>query len=739
MMIDEQAVFARAESIFAAVCDLPANERDAQIESLAQGDESVVQLVLSLIASDEVDTAPLDGESWLYLGDETDDAPDAVGDFDIVGVLGEGGMGIVYDAMQRSPRRRVALKIIKSSMMTPSALRRFEQEAEILAKLQHPGIATVFDSGVEHTASGPRPFVAMELVEGLPITQYASRHELDARACVELIRDVCRAVAHAHARGIIHRDLKPANVFVSETGAVKVLDFGVAFDTEVQQNTLLTQQGQLVGTLPYMAPEQVANDGVRADVRTDVYAIGLIAYELLTGVRPITSASRGAYELIRAIREDEPSLAGSINRSLRGDIEIIIAKAMDKVPDRRYATADELADDLDRHLASKPIIARKASTWYQLSRFAKRNPVVVGAVVTIFIVLSVAIVLITGALRAAQRDRDEARYNEYVSSAMNSFTFDDLFAAADPTLEGDPNITMLDAMRSAAGNISERFAESPEVEAELRGRIGAQFLVMNQLEEAKHHLEMAWQLGKTTDVDANTLIARLNQLSMLYSDTDELERAEATLDEADRLIETRPEVTVENRIDILVNRASITYHGGDIEGAAAVFEDAIAIGRTSAPDYKSTVDAIGSLGVVYHRLGRLDDAAALHIEATASSERLLGRHHPDTLKGFANVALLYISLERFDEAIELLDEVLTERQRLFGDDHVQTAVTKNLLGRAYSESGRFETAEGYSLDAYTWMLAELGETHRYTMVTRRSLCNLYTWWEKPEEASKYCE
>ncbi len=736
-MTTNPAHFERVEAIFLEVCDLDAPERDERLDALCKGDTTLASVVRDLLEADDVQTSPIDATGLLCVEQHAATMPDLVGDFEIISVLGEGGMGIVYEAIQRTPRRRVALKVIKNSMITPSALRRFEIEAQILAKLQHPGIATIYDSGIEHTSTGPRPFVAMELVDGKPITTYADANQLDARARVELIRDVCRAVAHAHERAVIHRDLKPANIFVTENGTIKVLDFGVAFDTESQHNTLLTQLGQLVGTLPYMAPEQVAADGLRADIRTDVYAIGLIGYEMLTGVRPHTDTSGGAYALIRAIREDEPSLAGSINRALRGDIETILAKAMEKDPDRRYQNADDLADDLDRHLASRPIVARRASAWYQLQKFSKRNPAIVASTGAIFVVLVVAIALISSALRTAQRDRDEARHNEYISSAMNRFVFDDLFATADPQMDGDADITLLDAMRTASKGLTERFSKSPEVEAELRQSIGEQYLVMNQLEDAKIHLERALELSRTLDLGPEVMIGKLNEISMLYADLDDLDKATQILNESLALLEANPDLPDETRIDTLVNIASNQYHKGDVEAAQVTFEQAVKLGRSVAPEYEGTISAIHSLALVYQRLDRFDDAATLQLEANSLAERLQGRHHPDTLVGLNNLALLYLRIDREQDAIPIFKEVLEVRMDIFGPDHVQTNVTRAVLGRAYKQIGEYQNAESVLLQAFDRMLAANGPEHRYTRITESTLNDLYKLWKKPDLAAKY--
>lgn len=738
MQVDERDNFQRVESVFLRVCDLDPIDRLSLIDELCAGDAALRTAVLSLLDADASATSPMDRVA-VFDGDLSPGAtPEVIAGFEIKRILGEGGMGVVYEAMQQSPRRRVALKVIKGAVVTASALRRFEREAQILAKLQHPGIATVYGSGVERTHTGVRPWVAMELVDGQPITEYAARKNLSERTRLELIRDVCRAVAHAHERGVIHRDLKPGNIFITEDGRVKVLDFGVAFDEEFQHATLLTQQGQLVGTLPYMAPEQVSTDAARADLRTDVYAIGLTGYELLTGVRPHTDAE-GAYGLMRAIREEEPSLAGSINRSLRGDVETILAKAMEKDPARRYQTADQLGDDLDRHLSSKPIVARRASAWYQFRKFARRNPAIVGAGAVVFVVMAAALVIVSAALRTARLERDQAQHDNYIATAMNEFVFDDLFKSADARRGGDPDVRLLDALRAASAAIPQRFAKSPEVEAELRLEIGSQFLTMNQLDEAGQNLERALELARAEHLPPARMVEILDSITQYYSDIDELDKGLAASTEALSILDAHPQIGPIARLDTMINRASIIYHMGDVEGARPIFEQAVELGRRVAPDSESTTDAIASLALVYQKLKMYDRALPLHVESATRSEREVGRHHPDTLVSLTNLALMYIELGRSKEAVPIFEEVLDAQINLFGEDHVKVAITRSLLARAWRELGEYATAEPIGLAAYQWMNANIGPEHRYTQVARHIVHDIYADWGKPEEAKKYEE
>ena len=354
------------------------------------------------------------------------DEPDAligahVGRFHIKNKIGSGGMGTVYEAEQDHPRRSVALKLIRPGIAQQELLRRFEHEAEVLGRLQHPGIAQIFEAGMADTGSGPQPFFAMELVDGLPLSEYAAAQKLAVRARLELFIKVCAAVEHAHQKGVIHRDLKPANILVTEDGQPKILDFGVAraTDADIQTTTLQTDIGQLLGTIPYMSPEQASGDPRELDTRSDVYALGVVLYELLAGCLPHDLARKMVHEAVRIIREDDPTPLSSVNRALHGDVETVVAKALEKDKTRRYQSASDLAGDIGRYLADEPIIARPASALYQLRKFAKRNKALVGGAAAVFVVLVAGIIGIGIALRleAKQRRLADQRYDEIIRLA----------------------------------------------------------------------------------------------------------------------------------------------------------------------------------------------------------------------------------------------------------------------------------------------------------------------------------
>ncbi|HTG73307.1 MAG TPA: serine/threonine-protein kinase, partial [Terriglobia bacterium] len=343
-----------------------------------------------------------------------------VGRYRIVRIIGEGGMGAVYEAEQELPRRTVALKVIKPGLSSPQLLRRFEQESQALGRLQHVGIAQIYEAGTADTGFGPQPYFAMEFIRGKTLLEYANERKLSYHDRMNIMAKVSEAVHHAHQRGLIHRDLKPGNILVDEAGQPKILDFGVARATDGDaQATMQTDVGQLVGTLAYMSPEQVSADPLELDTRSDVYALGVILYELLAGRMPYT-ISKKLHETIEAIREHDAARLSSVNRNYRGDIETIVAKALEKDKTRRYGSAAELSADIGRYLKDEPIIARPPSAAYQLQKFAQRHTGLVAGIIAAVVVLIAGVVISTWQASVARRERDRARVAEQAARSAET-------------------------------------------------------------------------------------------------------------------------------------------------------------------------------------------------------------------------------------------------------------------------------------------------------------------------------
>ncbi len=342
--------------------------------------------------------------------------------FQVLELLDAGGSGVVYRAEQASPRREVAVKVLRLDALTPSQVARFRREAEILGRLSHPGIAQVFEAGVAESEAGPLPWIAMELVRGPSLAEHVARRRPGTSELLELFFSVCDAVQHAHERGIVHRDLKPGNVLVDEAGRPKVLDFGIARPAgEAVATAERTRTGSLVGTLAYMAPEQARGEVRAIDPRTDVHALGVMLFELITGRLPFELDGLDVLEQVRVLCEEEPERLRSLRPDLPRDLETILVKALEKAPARRYASAGELAGDLRRLLENRPILAQRPTTAYKLRKFVRRNRLVTTSVLAIFLALAAGLVL---ALRGQRQARTELARTSETLDALAAEVFE---------------------------------------------------------------------------------------------------------------------------------------------------------------------------------------------------------------------------------------------------------------------------------------------------------------------------
>ncbi len=401
--------YQRVKSLFFEASRRSVAERSSYLAIACAEDPSLGQEVETLLAAGAqsrgfLESPAIDGDGFRALVDESlampaaEEVPERIGKYRVIRCIGEGGMGRVYEAEQDSPRRRVALKVIRAAISTRRALQRFEQEVEILGRLRHPGIAQIHEAGVAEVqaaggASATLPFYAMEYIDGTTLMHFARSHNLSTTARIELVARICEAVHFGHQRGIIHRDLKPSNILV-EAGRdgeaqPKVIDFGVArmMDHNPELTVSQTHAGQVVGTIAYMSPEQLGGDPGAVDTRSDVYSMGVITFELLTGELPFDLGGKAMHEAALVIRDQEPRRLSSLDPVLRGDIETIVAKALSKEPSCRYQSASELGADLRRLLRSEPIVARPPTLGYQLARFALRHKELVAGVAAAFLLL----------------------------------------------------------------------------------------------------------------------------------------------------------------------------------------------------------------------------------------------------------------------------------------------------------------------------------------------------------------
>lgn len=659
-----------------------------------------------------------------------DTVPERIGRYRLLRRVGSGGMGVVFEAEQEKPRRRVALKLIRPGAASAAVLRRFETEARVLGRLQHPGIAQVFEAGAE-TIGAPGgltavlPYLALEFVSGRPLLEHAAVARLDVAPRLELLAAVCDAVQHAHQKGVLHRDLKPANILVDDSGRPRVLDFGVArlLDDDDRSVTLETAAGQLVGTLPYMSPEQVAGDPRGLDTRTDVYALGVIGYQLLSGRLPLDLSGRALPDALRSIREDEPSPLGVLERRYRGDIETIIGKALARDREQRYASAAELAADLRRCLRHEPISARPAGTLYHLGRFARRNRALTATA-------AAAAALLTGAaafstwqmLRAREAEqRSVAAFRRAQTEAARAAAINDfltrMLTHVDPAAaQGYDTALLRRLLDEAAGALDVEFADQPDVRADLQHTVGRVYLALNELQPAAVHAAAAtaWraaQLGPQApatlasrallaavrvaqgryaeaeelyrdvwvartaalgDVHAETLTARYGLAGVLWR-LDRIEEATRELTAALGAMQTHlglgHDVTLEAQNGLALLRMERGEHAAALDLLERVRDTWT---RTKGPQHPATLVVERNLGNCLERLGRYPEAATHQRRLLEASRAVFGEDHAQSLEAAINLGSLLMTLRSLDESETLLRATRDRCLRRFGADHPLT-------------------------------------------------------------------
>jgi non-specific serine/threonine protein kinase/serine/threonine-protein kinase len=753
-------------------------------------------------------------EPTLHLGSpDTNARPDedigaVIGPYRLVRRIGQGGMGDVFEAEQTEPiRRRVALKVIKQGMDTRAVVARFDAERRALALMDHPCIARVYDAGA--TALG-RPYFAMEYVEGEPISVYCNRRNLGTRERLELFVRVCEGVQHAHQKAVIHRDLKPSNILVAEYDGrplPKIIDFGVAkaTDQRLTELTMMTEMGQFMGTPEYMSPEQASLADDDIDTRADVYALGVVLYELLSGALPFESRElrmAGQEAIRRIICEQDPprpstrfgslgerttvvaqhhgTAPGRLQSELRGDLDWITMKAMEKERDRRYETANGLAADIRRHLKNEPVTAGPPSASYRLGKLVRRNRRTFAAGAALVLMLAVLAVSMTVQAGRLARERDRTAVQAAKAEKTTEFLQSMLGGITPATARGRDTKLLEEILANTARRTQAELAGQPEVEAAIRRTLGITYTALGKYPEAIMNFERAdsLQTALLGPADATTLATR-RQLGVTFSRAGMHAESEAQLraviDAARRDLGPDHAVTLGTMADLadLLNRvgkykestelseaaiagygrvrdpvaddvlkakaylAMSVFYEQRIDEAVALITEVVAA-RTAAQgaDHPATLSSKGNLAGFLEYAGDAEAAERCHQEVVAASSRVYGPEHPETIKAKNNLAVFLGKLGRLAEAEAAHRELLALNSGIFGPENPETLLSMINLGNTLLSMERFAEAEELLDRTLEICLRTLGVEHRRSITTMSVLASVYNEQRRfPESAA----
>ena len=769
----------RDVEIFTEALQLPRAEREAYLDRACSGDNKLRGKVNALLnANDSVGDFLEDSprpisrqsESEVSAGEKPGDR---IGHYKLLQQIGEGGCGVVFMAEQAEPvRRRVALKIIKPGMDTKSVIARFEAERQALALMDHPNIAKIFDAGA--TESG-RPYFVMELVRGIKITEYCDQHSLTAEERLRLFVQVCQAVQHAHQKGIIHRDIKPSNILVTQTEQSDtlpvIIDFGIAKATTNQQltdKTLFTAFEMLIGTPAYMSPEQAALTSVDVDTRTDIYSLGVLLYELLTGSTPFDTTEllkAGLDEIRRVIREQEPvrpstrlseltnadlttvarsrhSEPPALIRTVHGDLDWIVMKAMEKDRTRRYPTANGLALDVQRFLSNEAVSARPPSKLYRFKKVAQRNKLLFAAVGAIALLIVVSLIVVSSALAKERRSRREAEAASLKSREVTKFLEDMLQGAGPSVALGEDTKLLRRIVDQTVERIGKEMADQPQVQAELCNIIGGLYGELGSPAQGEKMVRQALRIHqkifKPESLEAAASLDLLGgQLMGQYRRPEAAQAYTEALAIRRRLLGDEHADTATS----LSNLAAVYGEEGKVAEAETMVQEALRISRkVSGSNSLQVAHVLRNLCMIQGNAGKWAEAEQIARELLAMRRQLHGPEHPSVAGAIHDLAWAVNATEKFEEAEALEAEAALMREKLLGGSHPDVTITLNSLGKLLGNRGDKQASEAVLKAVLSIQRKMLAEDHPATLETLVSLARvLQEEGKRPEAESMWRE
>jgi non-specific serine/threonine protein kinase/serine/threonine-protein kinase len=641
---------------------------------------------------------------------------DSIEGYEILSEIHRGGQGVVYKAVQLATKRTVALKVLlHGPYASPRQQHRFEREIDLVANLQHPNIVTVYDSGLTHG----RHYFAMEYIHGQSLDTYLSNTKLSIDEVLRLFQKICSAVNAAHQRGVIHRDLKPGNIRVDSVGEPHILDFGLAkaAGSDLQGGAPVTVSGEFMGTLAYASPEQTRGDPNRVDIRTDVYSLGVILFEMLTGKYPYQVVGHMT-EVLRNIAEVEPERPSTIRRQINNEVETIVLQALAKDKDRRYQTAEALARDVGRYLAGEAIEAKRDSTWYVLRKSLRRYRVAAGVAVAFVFLLAASTVALSIMYRNQSRAREEAETARRAEEEQRTLAEERLresTAAKEMALLREAEAVAARAetqKRADELEIVTEFQQSmlSEIDAEEMGR--ALYL------DLRSHVRESLEAEGISSEESESLTADFDRMLRRTNATD------VALKLVDEQVLARAVMAIESDFaDQPVVRAALqqaiasTYRQiGRYASAMPLQKAALQTRRVElGDDHPDTLASIDDMSHLLMEMGEFEDAQAYCREALEGRRRILGDDHPDTLESINNIGFLLQAQGKLAEAESFCREAVEKERVVLGDDHPDTLISINNLGFLLQTQGRLEEAEAYYREALEARRRVLGDEHPDTL------------------------